>query len=196
MSVRSLITKAINGPTILAVVVAVGLVWFGASLPGPRMMHIIVGSDRPTPVPQVIPTTFNQAGRMACERYQVDYKLWLAFRQNEMGRRNLEMGVGVTKTNAAIQAEHPYFSQAYWAAYLLSKRQREFSMSKKLQQKFSSFGYPFVAYACSKWRPRKWREYYWSKGGAGVAASYNKNTIRSLEQKIERRAVALYGGNW
>lgn len=188
--------KKLIGP-LLVMVLASGLIWFGASVvAGPRMMHIIVDSPRPTPTPKPVPTSFNHAGRMACERYQVDYKLWLSLRQNEMGRRNLEMGVGVTATNAAIAAEHPYFPQAYWAAYLLSKRQREFSMVKGLQLKFSSYGYPFIAYVCSKWRPRDWRQYYWSKEGGGVGASYHKNTVRSLEKKIKRRAVEMYGGDW
>lgn len=173
------------------------LVWFGASVvAGPRMMYVSLDPPRPTQTPQPVPTSFNEAGRMACERYVVDYKLWLCVRLNEMGRRNLEMGLP-KRGNAAIESAYPFFTQAYWAAYILAKRQKEFAADKGLQERFASLGQPFVGYFCFRWNPGKgWRNYYWDKENGGVAAAYYHYSKGQLEKMIEKKAVELFGDDW
>lgn len=170
-------------------------VWFGARVVAqPSMMHILLDSPRLTPTPHPIPTSFMEAGRMACEHYLVDHKLWLAIRWCEMGRRDMEMGI--QGRNAAIETRHPYFPQAYWAAYILAKRQREFCASKELQRKYATYKDPYVAYACHRWHPWKWKAYYWDAKGNGVGATYSKRSSKLLEKRITAKVKEKWGTVW
>lgn len=181
--------------TVTAIIGAVFCVWFGARVVArPSMMHILLDSPRPTPTSQPIPTSFLEAGRMACEHYVVDYRVWLSIRWCEMGRRNMEMGI--QGRNAAIEAKHPYFPQAYWTAYMLAKRQREFCADKKLQAEYAKYKSPYVAYVCRRWHPWQWKAYYWNGKGNGVGAVHHKYSAVALERKIDKKVEEKWGAIW
>jgi len=186
-------------PAVAALAVMAGI-WFGTKvIAEPKIINVVLDPPGPISTPSIIPTTFREAGRMACDEYIVDYKLWLVIRLLEMGRRNMEMGI--QGRNAAIEKRHPYFSQAYWAAYLIALNQKRFAMDKGTQEKWYSMKYPFIAFLCYKWSPIKsgknnWREYYWSGNHGGIAGIYDTYSVGDLERMVDKKTEERFGKTW
>jgi len=134
------------------------------------------------------PKSFSNAQADAAVVYPSDYKLALCLRLCELGRRGMEMGI--QGRNVAIEKDHPIYSQAYQAARILAIRQRDFAMSKRLQEEFSKYRFPFIAYVCQCWKPvaMPWEKYYWdAKAKHGVGYFYYRYSVDELERLISKR---------